>query len=172
MANIADPGRRMVAFGDVAPRRRGAINGILLVLVGAWGALVPFFGPLIHIAYTPSTAWTYTDGRLWLNILPGAAAALAGLGVLGVTTRVSGVFWAWVATVAGTWFIIGPSLSTLWTRNGAVDTGYPTASTVGGVALQEMLFYYGIGAAMVFLGGVALGRFTVGGVAADGFDED
>jgi hypothetical protein len=169
MANIADPGRRTILFGDALPRHRGAINGILLVLVGAWGALVPFFGPLIHIAYTPNTAWTYTDGRLWLNILPGAAAALAGLGVLGVTTRFSGVFWSWVAALAGTWFIIGPSISTLWTRGGGVDTGSPTASTVGGVALQQMLFYYGIGAAMVFLGGVALGRFTIGRA---GFDEN
>lgn len=172
MANIAHPGHRLIPFGDVLPRHRGAVNGVLLVLLGAWGALVPFFGPLIHVAYTPDTAWTWTDGRLWLNVLPGAAAALAGLGVLGVATRFSGVFWSWVAALAGAWFVVGPTISTLWTRNGARDTGSPTAGTVGGVALQEILFYYGIGAVILFLGGVALGRFTLGGHRAGHVDEE
>ena len=45
-------------------RSRGAASGFLLVLLGAWGALIPFIGPYFHYAYTPDTAWTYTTARL------------------------------------------------------------------------------------------------------------
>ena len=34
-------------------RSRGAASGILLVLLGAWGAIIPFIGPYFHYAYTP-----------------------------------------------------------------------------------------------------------------------
>ena len=60
-------------------RSRGAASGFLLVLLGAWGALIPFIGPYFHYAYTPDTAWTYTTARLWLEILPGAAVFLGGI---------------------------------------------------------------------------------------------
>ena len=57
-------------------RSRGAFSGFLLVLLGLWGALIPFIGPYFHFAYTPDTAWTYNSARLWLEILPGAAVFL------------------------------------------------------------------------------------------------
>ena len=41
-------------------RSRGAASGFLLVLLGAWGALIPFVGPYFHYAYTPDTAWNGT----------------------------------------------------------------------------------------------------------------
>ena len=39
-------------------RSRGALSGFLLVLLGLWGALIPFIGPDFHYAYTPDAAWT------------------------------------------------------------------------------------------------------------------
>ena len=48
------------------PRSRGALSGALLVLLGIWGGLIAFVGPYFHYAYTPATAWTYTNGRLWV----------------------------------------------------------------------------------------------------------
>ena len=59
-------------------RSRGAFSGFLLILLGLWGALIPFVGPYFHYAYTPDKAWTYNTGRLWLEILPGAAVFLGG----------------------------------------------------------------------------------------------
>ena len=47
-------------------RSRGAFSGFLLILLGLWGALIPFVGPYFHYAYTPDKAWTYNTGRLWL----------------------------------------------------------------------------------------------------------
>jgi hypothetical protein len=43
---------------------RGRASGGLLMLLGAWGALVPFVGPYFGYAYTPDKAWAYTSGRL------------------------------------------------------------------------------------------------------------
>src|SRR5262249_52014882 len=45
------------------PRSRGAVSGLLLVLLGLWGALIPLVGPYFHYAYTPDSAWTLTAGR-------------------------------------------------------------------------------------------------------------
>ena len=59
-------------------RSRGALSGVLLMLLGLWGALIPFVGPYFRYAYTPDTAWTYNTGRLWLEVLPGAAASDPG----------------------------------------------------------------------------------------------
>jgi len=62
-------------------RSRGAFSGFLLMLLGLWGALIPFVGPYFDYAYTPDKAWTYNTGRLWLEILPGAAVFLGGGGI-------------------------------------------------------------------------------------------
>lgn len=48
---------------------RGMLSGGLLVLLGIWGGLVPFWGPQFDYAYTPDTTWTWTWGRLWLEVL-------------------------------------------------------------------------------------------------------
>src|SRR4029450_4119930 len=42
------------------PRSRGALSGVVLVFLGAWGALIPFIGPYFQFAYTPGTVWVYT----------------------------------------------------------------------------------------------------------------
>ncbi len=68
-------------------RSRGALSGVLLILLGAWGALVPLVGPYVHYAYTPDTAWHFTLARLWLEIVPGAAAVLGGALVIASTRR-------------------------------------------------------------------------------------
>jgi len=65
------------------PRSRGGVSGVLLILIGAWGGLAPFVGPYFRFAYSPDKAWAYTSGRLWLSIVPGAAAVLGGLLVTG-----------------------------------------------------------------------------------------
>src|SRR5258708_4596973 len=61
------------------PRSRGALSGVLLVLLGAWSGLIAFVGPYFHYAYTPNSAWSYTSVPLWLEILPPARAVVAGV---------------------------------------------------------------------------------------------
>jgi hypothetical protein len=140
------------------PRSRGALNGALLVLLGVWGGLIAFVGPYFHYAYTPDKAWTYTTGRLWLEILPAAGAVLGGLIVGGSASRPVAIFGAWLAALSGAWFALGGLLSTLWTIGG--NAGHPVGDNVHRVT-EQIGFFTGLGVVIVFLAAVALGRFTV-----------
>ena len=141
------------------PRSRGALSGVLLVLLGAWGALIAFIGPYFHYAYSPDRTWSYNTGRLWLEILPGVAVFLGGLIALIAATRPAAVFGAWLAALGGAWFIVGRPLSTLWTHS-TPDAGYPVGGSVQRVA-ENIGFFTGLGAVIVFIAAVALGRFLV-----------
>ena len=82
MAGVADYGvNRTRLRTSGLPRRRGAVNGLLLILLGAWGGLVPFLGPRIGLNYTADAAWTFTWAKLWLEVLPGLVIVLVALSV-------------------------------------------------------------------------------------------
>jgi hypothetical protein len=140
------------------PRTRGAVTGLLLILLGAWGALVPFFGPHINWAYATDPAWTWTAAKGWLEVLPGAAAAVGGLLLLVSGNRASAAFGGWLAALAGAWFVVGRAFtSTL----GSGDVGQPVAATDLKRALLEVTYFTGLGALIVFLGGAAVARVAV-----------
>jgi hypothetical protein len=140
------------------PRSRGALSGLLLILLGAWGALVPFFGPNINWAYMTDPAWTWTAAKGWLEVLPGVVTAVGGLILLVAGSRATAVFGGWLAVVGGAWFVVGRAFaSTL--RIG--DVGQPSAATDLKRALLEVTYFTGLGALIVFLGGAALARAAV-----------
>jgi hypothetical protein len=145
------------------PRSRGALSGMLLVLLGAWGALIAFIGPYFHYAYSPSHAWAYTSGRLWLEILPGAATLSGGLIVLAAASRPAALSGAWLAAMSGAWFAVGQPLSTLWTAGATPAAGHPVGGTLAR-AVAQVGFFTGLGVVIVFFAALALGRFTVVGV--------
>ena len=145
------------------PRSRGALSGALLVLLGLWGGLIAFVGPYFHFAYTPGTAWTYTSGRLWLEILPGIATALGGLILLASRVRPVAMFGAWLAALGGAWFAVGRVLSPVWNAHGTVALGTPIGGTLTR-ALVELSYFTGLGVIIVFLAALSLGRLTVVGV--------
>jgi hypothetical protein len=142
------------------PRSRGAISGTLLVLLGVWGALIPFVGPYFDYAYTPDNAWDYTTGRLLLEVLPGVGAVLGGLVTLGSANRVVATLGGWLAALSGAWFILGVPLSAIW---GSPTVGDPIGGTTR-QAVEYVGFFGGLGVVMVFLAAFALGRFAVVGV--------
>ena len=142
------------------PRSRGAISGLLLMLLGAWGALIPFIGPYWHYAYGPDNTWDYTTGRLLLEILPGVGAFLGGLLTLGSANRLTATFGGWLAAASGAWFIVGMPLSSVW---GSATVGGAVGSTTR-QAFEYVGFFGGLGAVIVFLAAFALGRFAVLGV--------
>jgi hypothetical protein len=140
-------------------RSRGLLSGLLLMLLGAWGALIPFIGPYFHYAYTPDTAWAWTSGRLWMEVLPGAATFVGGLLLATTANRAVGVFAGWLASAAGAWFAVGPVLARMW--NGSQGSvGSPIGGTTRGV-WEQIGFFTGLGVVIVFLAAQALGRFTV-----------
>ena len=140
-------------------RSRGVLSGLLLVLLGIWGGLVPFVGPYFHYAYTPDKAWTYTEGRLWLEILPGAAAVLGGLIVLVSSYRPFAHFGAWLAGLSGAWFVLGSLIGPTW-----IGMHMAPGTPVGGTAtraVEQIGFFTGLGVAIVFLAAMTVGRFSV-----------
>jgi hypothetical protein len=144
------------------PRTRGVLSGLLLVLLGAWGALVPFIGPYFHYAYTPDTAWTYTTGRLWLEILPGAGALLGGLVVLASAFRPLAHAGAWLAALSGAWFALGSVIGPTWSGM-RMSPGTPVGGTAMR-ALEQIGYFTGLGVVIVLIAATVLGRFSVIGV--------
>ena len=142
------------------PRSRGALSGMLLVLLGAWGGLIPFIGPYFHYAYTPDTTWTYSSGRMWLEVLPGAVTLVGGLIVLASRSRPVAVTGAWLAALGGGWFAVGGILAPLWMKAGP---GTPVGGTAARMA-EQIGFFAGLSVAIVFMAALAIGRLTVVGV--------
>ena len=138
-------------------RSRGAVSGFLLILLGLWGALIPFIGPYFHYAYTPDVGWHYTTARLWLEILPGAAVFLGGFLLLIARTRHTALFGALLAAAAGAWFALGPTLSPLWNNNVPMG-GSPASPHVYTRIMEELGFFYALGVVIVFIAAAAFGR--------------
>ena len=143
------------------PRSRGAVSGLLLVLLGLWGALIPLVGPYFHYAYTPATAWTFTNGRIWLEIVPGAATFLGGLILLASASRPMAMFGAWLAAAGGAWFALGTVLIPIWPAASTLNPGSPAGTTTLLRQVEHLGFFTGLGVVIVFLAAMALGRLTV-----------
>ena len=140
-------------------RSRGAFSGFLLMLLGLWGALIPFVGPYFHYAYTPDKAWTYNTGRLWLELLPGAAVFLGGFLLTVAKSRHTALFGALLAAVAGAWFTLGTVLSPLWNHHVPMG-GSPASNTVYMRIMEQLGFFTALGVVIVFVAAVALGRIA------------
>ena len=140
-------------------RSRGVVSGFLLVLLGMWGALIPFVGPYFNFAYTPDGAWTYTTARLWLEILPGAAVFLGGVLLIIAIGRHIALFGALLAAAAGAWFALGTILSPLW-NNHVVLGGSPASSTVFMRIMEQLGFFSALGVVVVFIAAAAIGRIA------------
>jgi len=145
------------------PRSRGTLSGVLLVLLGAWGGLIAFIGPYFHYAYTPDSAWSYTSGRLWLEILPGAGAVVGGLIALASASRPVAMSGAWLAAISGAWFALGTIIGHAWAGSGLI-AGTPVGGTLTRV-VEQIGFFTGLGVAIVFLAALALGRLSVVGIS-------
>ena len=138
------------------PRRRGALSGLLIVIAGAWCAVIPFIGHYLNLVVGPDTAFDMTAGRFWLSLLPGVVAVVGGLMLMRSANRATATLGAQLALAAGIWLIIGRSLSALWSSTWAEA---PTGSTEK-QALELLLYFFGTGALITALAGIALGRVT------------
>lgn len=140
-------------------RSRVAAAGTLLALLGLWGALIAFIGPYFHYAYTPDKTWDYTTARLWLEILPGAAAFLGGVLLVATRNRTGAVFGAALAAAAGAWFVLGTVFSPLWNHNQPLG-GTPASATVVMRIAEQVGFFTGLGVVIVALAALAFGQVT------------
>jgi hypothetical protein len=140
-------------------RSRGAFSGFLLILLGLWGALIPFVGPYFNYAYTPDKAWTYNTGRLWLELLPGAAVLLGGVLLMIARSRHTALFGALLAAAAGAWFALGTVLSPLWNHHIPMG-GSPAGTSVYMRIMEQLGFFTALGVVIVFVAAAALGRIA------------
>ena len=141
------------------PRTRGAISGFALVIAGLWAALVPFFGPYLNLSIGTDHTWHWTTGRLWLDVLPGLAAFLGGVVLIAAVTRRSAALGSWLGIVAGAWLVVGQSVSFMW-NHGVSAAGQPLFGNVH-KAVEELVYYYGVGALILLFGAFALGRLAL-----------
>jgi hypothetical protein len=137
-----------------------ALGGVVTILIGIWGGLIPFIGPSFGYSADGATAWEMTSAHLWLAVIPGAVAFVAGLVMLLVAPRtVAGsertglVLGGLVSLAAGAWFVIGAlAWPVVTTARGYFLTATP---------LRELGFQagYGLGPGIVI---VLTGAFTLG----------
>lgn len=145
------------------PRSRGAMSGFLLLVLGAWAGVVAFVGPYFDLAYTPApnSSWYWTAARAWHEVAPGAAAFLGGLVLVVSSKRVMTLWGSWLAIAGGAWLVVGPSLA----GPIGLQLGTPDPASSGNArAAEALLFFYGIGAAIIFVASMALGRLSVNSV--------
>ncbi|WP_059016431.1 hypothetical protein [Rhodococcus erythropolis] len=150
--DVRPPGRMWV------PRSRGAVSGILLIVLGLWGALIPFVGPYFSFAFVPDQAWTWSSGRGWLEVLPGLVTVIGGILLLLSANRAVASLGAWLAVVGGAWFIVGPVLAPVLHLG---EAGAPAATEPAMRAVQQLAFFEGLGAVILFLGAAAVGRLSL-----------
>ncbi len=128
-----------------------------MLVLGAWGGLIPFIGPYFHYSFGGDQTWHFTMQRLWLCILPGAVAVIGGLMLMRASSRIGGLTAGWVALAAGVWFAVGPAVALLWDH-----TIYAIGAPNGGQArrmLEWVGYFSGLGVAIVGLAAFAMGRF-------------
>jgi hypothetical protein len=144
----------------VMAKSRGAVTGLLLMALGAWGALIPFFGHSFGYGFTPDNTWAWTAARGWLEVLPGAAVFLGGALLITSGNRLSAMFAGWLAAIAGAWFVIGTVITPFWN---AGNIGVPTGNAHH-AAWERLGMFDGLGVVVILLAAFALGRSTVVGV--------
>lgn len=145
------------------PRTRGAVSGLLLVLLGIWGGLAIFVGPAFGYGYGPDRTWAYNTDRLYMVVLPAAATLLGGLLVLFSANRATAIFGGWLAALGGAWFVLAGPLAPIWHGTAANPAGTPLGGSPTTQALEQLVLFSGLGVVIVFLAAFSLGRFTVRG---------
>ncbi|WP_375501666.1 hypothetical protein [uncultured Jatrophihabitans sp.] len=153
MSKNKPPGARRVV-----PRSRGALSGIALMALGAWGALIPFIGPYFNFSFTPDDAWHWTSARGWLELLPGVAAFVAGLLLFISKSRAVTLFAAWLGVAAGAWFVVGRELQSLWHIG---SPGQPAGSSASLRVLESLALFTLLGVVIVYFAATAFGRLSV-----------
>jgi len=145
------------------------MSGVLLVLLGIWGGLIPLVGPYVHYAYTPNHTWTITSGRVWLEFLPAAGTLLGGLILLASKLRPIAMLGGSLAVLSGAWFAVGGALAPLWTHNLHAQ-GFPIGGHIA-KAMEQVGFFPGLGVAIVCIASIGLGRLSLVSVRDASFAE-
>lgn len=126
--------------------------GLIIALLGAWVVFVPLLGPYFGFGFESDDAWATSRVYWLLSLIPGAAAFAGGLN-MGTPWRAPTWLGGLLALLAGLWLVLGPSLYPAFS---AGDVS-PAASSEWKTALLWIGYFYGPGALILFLSGLAEG---------------
>jgi hypothetical protein len=135
--------------------------GLLTMLAGAWGGIVPYVGPVFGFGATGTASWTWNLAHGLLGLAPGVVAVVAGLAVVAAAGRNAlGLGRAGLAVaglgalISGAWFVVGPAA---WP---VLDHG--VAYFVGAGSSRQLLdsigYSFGPGLVLAALGGFTLAK--------------
>ncbi len=126
-----------------------AIAGVFLVLLGAFGLIIPFVGPLFDFGMGPEPAWAITMSRVVRHVIPGVAVIVGGLMLFSGSRVYRGVGIA-LAILGGIWLTVAPVVL------GRMSEAPPAFIDV----LRPLAYHYGTGLLITALGAFALGRMS------------
>ena len=135
-------------------RMRTRLLGLLLILLGAWGGIVAYVGPLFDYRMSSGPAWQWTTAHWELHAAPGAAVVVGGLLVLLAAPRMIARAGAMLAVLGGLWFALGPLFASLWLVTGGEAQ---LASSTLSQAARPLGYHYGTGAVIVAVAAYAWG---------------
>jgi hypothetical protein len=141
---------------------------VMIALVGVWSGIVPYVGGLFGFGLGDAPAWHWTVQRALLDLVPGGAALLAALLLLGMlpalamgTGRLVAVLALVLVMLAGSWLVLGPSAYLAIAPGSGVPAPH---GSPGWVFIQLVGYHYGPGLVLVAFGAGALGLLPRGGI--------
>ena len=144
--------------GEVVPPIRIGAMATLVILLGAWAALVAFIGPSFDYQATTASSWRWTTTNWLLHLVPGAVAVVGGLLILALwpgTSAAMRLLYRLVTlavVAAGAWLVIGPAVWPVIESSSA----YGPSGSAWTSFLHEVGANLGPGLLIVFLGGMLL----------------
>jgi hypothetical protein len=127
--------------------------GVLMALLGAWALFVPLVGPYFGFGFHTDETWVFSERHWTLSLAPGLAVMIAGLG-MALPNRVARWVFGMLGLLGGAWLVLGPSLYPLWNPGDQIQ---PISASETTTALLWTGYYYGVGALVIFLSGLAEG---------------
>lgn len=131
---------------------------MVILLLGAWGALVPFIGPLFGYSMSGVPAWTWNESHVTLHLIPGVVAVIGAMLVLRAR-RSSVQLGAVLAALGGAWFVLAPTFHPAWADSSAGGGMMMMHGTWSQIA-SSLGYHYGIGVVILGLAMHALGRLA------------
>lgn len=147
-------------YAPAQPSRSEKPVGAALLVLGAWGAALPFIGPTFGYHMGRGAPWVWSESHATLHVAPGLAAVLGALLMISGRPRSVRSSGALLALLGGVWFVIAPSLHPLWAGQ-SMGGGMVHMQSVGSAALSAIGYHYGTGALII-----GLAAWTLGTVAA------
>lgn len=144
----------------VGPHRRGlGLLGLLIVLIGGWGGIIPYIGPRFGYRANGPASFHWTTVHTLLYLLPGAVAVGWGLVIL-LILAVGGRGLGFVKAIAamgviacGAWFVLGPEVWPIFSSAVVFAPADPLVRFVNQVG-----YNFGPGLLLTILGTIVLAR--------------